>query len=178
MDAPRTEIFVSAGSNIDPVKNLRLACRELESAFGEVVLSSVYQSPALGFEGDDFLNMVISFSTGESREHIIAALGRIEAAAGRQPGEERYSSRPLDLDLLLYGELVTDGPGIKLPRSDLTEYAFVLRPMTEIAPELRHPEAGKTMRELWDGFDRTGQPTEKLSGVYQPTLRPPSTAIT
>jgi 2-amino-4-hydroxy-6-hydroxymethyldihydropteridine diphosphokinase len=171
-------VYVSAGSNIDPVGNLRLACRELELAFGALALSSVYRSPAIGFDGDDFLNMVISFETGDNWERVAGELERVERIAGRDPDAERLSSRSLDLDLLLFGDDIIDLSGVSVPRSDITKYAFVLRPMTELAPELRHPVSGVTMRELWEAFDPSQQPTERLAGIYQPTLRPPSTAMT
>jgi 2-amino-4-hydroxy-6-hydroxymethyldihydropteridine diphosphokinase len=170
-------VYVSAGSNIDPVENLRLAGRELEKVFGELSMSSVYQTAPVGMQGDDFLNMVIRFSTGQSVDGIVTELERIETVAGRDRQPERFSPRVLDLDLLLYGDRVSDGPPAQLPRADLTDYAFVLQPMAELAPDLAHPVTGESMRELWSRFDQTEQMTRRLCGLYQPTLRPPSTAM-
>jgi len=175
--SPAADVFVSAGSNIEPVDHLRFACRELERAFGALSLSSVYQSAAIGFEGNDFLNMVIRFSTGRSLTELTAELERIQAEAGREPSADSFSSRTLDLDLLLYGRQVVDAPPVSLPRPDITRYAFVLGPLAELAPDLRHPVTGETMGQLWKNFDRRKQSIQRLDGIYQPTLRPPSTAM-
>jgi 2-amino-4-hydroxy-6-hydroxymethyldihydropteridine diphosphokinase len=176
--AQAIEVYISAGSNINPVENLRFACQELERLFGVLVMSSVYRSPAFGFNGDDFLNMAVSFKTDLGWQEVVSELSQVERAAGRERKDLKYSSRKLDLDLLLYGDLVVDQPDVRLPRNDLIDFAFVLRPMAEIAPDLQHPESGTTLQVLWDEFSADDQPTEKLTGIYQPMLRPPSTAIT
>ncbi len=175
------DVYISAGSNIDPVENLRLACRELERAFGALALSSVYRTAAVGFEGPDFLNLVIAFSAGRDWEAVDAELGRIQQMAGRKPGAG-FASRTLDLDLLLYGDLVINGVKTTVPRPDITGYAFVLRPLAELAPELKHPVTGATMRELWEQFRREQsafgeQVTECVGDIHQPMLRPPSTEM-
>ena len=157
------EVYVSAGSNIEPEKNLRVACGELEELFGPLSQSSVYRTKAIGFDGDDFLNMVLSFSTRMFLDDIMAELERIQILSGRKPSAPPFSPRTLDLDLLLYGQQVVDSSKISLPRADITKYAFVLGPMAELAPRLRHPRSGKTMRELWAAFDRRKQPIQRLS---------------
>lgn len=159
------DVYVSAGSNMQPEVNLRLACRELEASFGTLSCSSVYRTGAIGFEGEDFLNMVISFATCASLDHILAELQRIQVMSGRGKNAAAFSSRTLDLDLLLYGEQVLDSPAMSLPREDITKYAFVLGPLAELAPELRHPETGKAMRDLWQAFDRSDQPIERLADL-------------
>jgi 2-amino-4-hydroxy-6-hydroxymethyldihydropteridine diphosphokinase len=174
----RTDVYVGAGSNINPVENLRCACRELESVFGELALSSVYQTTPVGMEGDDFLNMAIRFSTGARVEEVAGELERIQIGAGRAPAAGRFVSRTLDLDLLLYGDQSIDTPAITVPRADVIEYGFVLRPMAELAPDLQHPLTGMTMADHWARFDGGGHGIQRLCGLYQPTLRPPSTAIT
>ena len=171
-------VYIGVGSNIDPVENLRFACRELEQVFGELALSSVYQTTAVGFEGDDFLNMTVGFSTAASIAEVVAELERIQVLAGRVAGTGKHESRTLDLDLLLYGDRVIDGPVVTVPRADVTAYGFVLQPMAELAPELRHPLTGLTMAEHLARFDSGGHGVQRLCGLYQPMLRPPSTAIT
>lgn len=164
MNGPdRVDVYVSAGSNIEPEKNLRLACAELEKLSGSLSRSSVYRTQAIGFDGNDFLNMVISFSTQLSLDEIITELERIQAMSGRKPDASSFSSRTLDLDLLMYGEQVVDSPQISLPRADILKYAFVLGPMAELAPRLRHPRSGKTIGELWAKFDRSGQTIQRLA---------------
>lgn len=157
------DVYISAGSNVEPEKNLRLACKELDGAFGPLSRSSVYRTKAIGFDGDDFLNMVISFSTRDGLDPIVAELERIEVFSGRKPVASAFSPRTLDLDLLLYGEHILDDSRLSLPRTDITKYAFVLGPMAELAPDLRHPGSGKTMRDLWAAFDQTDQPIQRLA---------------
>ena len=145
-------VYLSAGSNIAPVENPKLACKQLEGEYGDLTLSSVYQNAAVGFEGDDFLNMVIGFSTVEQPELIVDRLESLHDKAKRERQADPFSSRTLDLDLLLYGDLVRNGAPV-LPREDIEKYGFVLGPMAEVAPELRHPVSGMTMGEIWDDFD-------------------------
>lgn len=153
-------VYVSAGSNIEPARHLRMALRALESRYGRLQLSSVYRNPAEGFVGDDFLNLVIGFDTAEHPETIIAELERLHRVAGRQRGANAFGPRTLDLDLLLYGSDVD--PRLRLPRPDILRYGFVLGPLAEIAPGLRHPESGLKMADLWARFDRERHPMQRL----------------
>lgn len=157
------DVYVSAGSNVAPVENLRLACRELRKCFGELEISGVYRNPAVGFAGDDFLNLVLRFRTDESPAAIIAELERLHVLAGRVRGPDPFSSRTLDLDLLLYGDAVLSDSVIRVPREDIRKYAFVLGPLAELAPELRHPLTGETMAELWAAFDQSAHPLQRIT---------------
>jgi 2-amino-4-hydroxy-6-hydroxymethyldihydropteridine diphosphokinase len=150
-------VFVSVGSNIEPEENLRLACGELERRFGGLEVSSVYRNPPVGFAGDDFLNLVAAFETDRSPEALVAELEEIHDLAGRQRGGERFGPRTLDLDLLLYDDLVTDGPPLSLPRDDVLKYDFVLGPLAELAPDLVHPVTGRSLAELWRDFEDGGR---------------------
>lgn len=152
------KVYLGLGSNIDPEYNLRLGLRALESRFGELEKSGVYQSAALGFEGDDFLNMAVGFDSDADPVDINDAIERIHQLAGRRRSEREFSARPLDIDLLLYGELVQDEPGLRLPRADVLEYSFVLRPLAEIAPDLIHPATGQTIQAHWQAFDHGRHP--------------------
>ena len=158
--ATKVDVFVSVGSNIAPEDNLRMACRELAADYGDLNLSSVYRNKAVGFEGDDFLNMVVGFNTAAQPEHLFAHMEQLHEQAGREYQENPFCSRTLDLDILLYGDLVRRR--LKLPHQDLEKYEFVLCPMVEVAPELRHPVSGKTMSQLWDGFDAETHPMQKV----------------
>jgi len=149
------KIYISLGSNIERDRNTREGIRALRERFGELELSSVYESEAVGFEGDAFYNMVIAC---EVSEEVLAAnrvLAEIEDAHGRDRSGPRFSSRTLDLDLLLYDDRVLDEKGLKLPREEILKNAFVLWPLAEIAPGLVHPLAGKTYAELWADFDKS-----------------------
>ena len=151
-------IYLGIGSNIDPEKNLRLGVSELRRRFGELTLSSTYQSSAVGFDGPDFLNLVVGLDSSETPGRIHDHIDAIHRLAGRETGAARYSSRPLDIDLLLYDDLVMDAPPVKLPRADVLKYSFVLRPLAEIAPDLTHPVTGRSLLDHWQEFDDTAHP--------------------
>jgi 2-amino-4-hydroxy-6-hydroxymethyldihydropteridine diphosphokinase len=159
------DVYVSAGSNVAPEENLRLACRELRKRFGSIDVSSVYRNPPVGFVGDDFLNLVLRFRTDEPPAAIIAELERLHALAGRVRASARFAPRTLDLDLLLYGSAVLPEPPIRVPREDIGEYGFVLGPIAELAPELRHPLTGETMAGMWANFDKRRHPMERVGDL-------------
>ena len=143
------EIFVGLGSNIEPEENLRAALAALRDRFGGLACSSVYRSPAFGFTGPEFLNMVVGFSADIGVDALEAGLSELENARGRDPGQ-RSGSRTIDLDLLLFGSRVDAAR--RLPRADVLEYPFVLAPLAEIAPDLVHPVTGIPLRLAWSGM--------------------------
>ena len=149
-----TSVFVSIGTNIDREKHLRAAIQALEKAFGHLTLSSVYETAAVGFDGDPFYNMVIGFESMINIKEVDAMLDEIEAANGRKPGCKKFSSRTLDLDLILYGDYISEDPALNIPRDEILKYAFMLEPLAEVAGNLNHPVANKTYTELWQEFDK------------------------
>ena len=151
-------VYLGLGSNIDPEKNLRLGICELHERYGELDVSAVYQSTAVGFEGPDFMNLVVGLDTEAGPDDVHEQIEAIHNMAGRNRDEGKFSSRPLDIDLLLYNDLVIDERAIRLPRSDILEYSFVLRPLAELAPALVHPVTGLTMAEHWRMFDQESHP--------------------
>lgn len=153
-------VYLGLGSNIDPEENLRLGIAELRSRYGEIELSAVYRSRAVGFDGDDFLNLVVRFESEESPRAICETIEVIHNLSGRDPNGGKWEARTLDVDLLLYNDLVVDEPPLRLPRADILEYSFVLRPMAELAPGLVHPVTGKTMLEHWQEFGTGRQPLD------------------
>lgn len=157
------KVYLGLGSNVDAERNLPLGIRELERRYGKLALSPVYRSAAVGFEGDDFLNLVAALETTASPAEIHDEIERIHDIAGRDRGAARYSTRPLDIDLLLYDDLVLERP--QLPRDDVLRYSFVLRPLAELAPALVHPQTGRTMREHWQSFDAASQPLTPVSMI-------------
>jgi len=156
-------VYLGLGSNIDPEENLKLAIRELEGRYGPLDLSPVYRSAAVGFEGDDFLNMVAGLDSDESAETIHEQIERIHEIAGRERGSNKFGARTLDIDLLLYDDLVMQGPRLSIPRRDVLEYSFVLRPLAELAPGLRHPQTGRSILEHWREAEEEAQPLERVN---------------
>lgn len=146
-------VYVSAGSNIDPRANLEAACEALRQRYGELELSPLYRSSAEGLSGPDFLNLVAGFKVTESPREIRRRLAALEAQAGRDRSGGKFSSRTLDLDLLLHGGRID--ASLKLPHPDIERYAFVLRPLADLAPDFRHPVSGATIAELWRDFSGT-----------------------
>jgi len=153
-----TVVYLGLGSNIDPEENLRLGLRELRRQYGELTVSNTYQNAAIGFDGDDFLNLVVGFESDDDPMSIHEHIETVHKMAGRRRGEARFSARPLDIDLLLYGNLVITEPPLRLPRSDVLEYSFVLRPLAEIAPDFVHPVTGHTLANHWQECDTGGHP--------------------
>ena len=151
------QVFVGIGSNIDRENNVRHGVNELREEFGDLQLSSVYETEAVGFSGEPFFNLVAGFATDRDIAEVARILRDIEDRHGRIRGDKRYSSRTLDIDLLLYGDSIISTDTFHVPRDEILRYAFVLQPLAEIAPELCHPEIGKSMAAIWGTFDIEGQ---------------------
>lgn len=156
-------VFIAAGSNISPRTNLALAIREMRLAFPTTRVSQAYQNSAVGFDGPDFINLVAGFQTELSLHEVLTELHRIEALCGRSRDAPKWQPRSMDLDMLLYGDLVCNEPALTLPRPDLIKRAYMLGPMAEIAGEIVHPTLHLTMRELWMHFDRDAHPMRAVS---------------
>ena len=144
-----TRVLVAAGSNVDPARNLRTALDVLQRHFAPMRVSRAYSNAAVGFEGDDFINLVLRFETDCSLEAVIERLQEAEAACGRERHAPKWAPRAMDLDILLYGDEVRDEPGLKLPRPDLLRRPYMLGPAAEIAPEVRHPTQHESLGALW-----------------------------
>jgi 2-amino-4-hydroxy-6-hydroxymethyldihydropteridine diphosphokinase len=152
------KVYLGLGSNQSAETNLPLAIRELRDRYGELAISKVYRSTAVGFDGNDFLNLVIAMESDKSALTICNEIESIHNLAGRVRGDHKWESRPLDIDLLLYNDLIRDERPVRVPRDDILQYSFVLRPLAELAPELRHPVTGRTMLEHWQEFDAASHP--------------------
>jgi 2-amino-4-hydroxy-6-hydroxymethyldihydropteridine diphosphokinase len=147
------EVFVAAGSNIEPLRHLQAALAGLHRSYAPLRISPAYQNKAVGFEGDDFVNLVVGFSTHDSLERVRARLQEIETDCGRPRDAPKWAARSMDLDILLYGNEVRNEPGLVVPRPDLVKRPYMLKPMSDIAPDLMHPTAQRTMQELWEAFE-------------------------
>ena len=147
------DVYISLGSNVEREHNLSKALGILKARFGSLDCSSVYESEAVGFVGEPFLNLVTRFAVACDVYEVSHVLKSIEAQCGRLRGGPRFSPRTLDLDLLLFGESVIREHGLQVPREEITTHAFVLKPLAEVAGDMMHPTLGKTFRELWAAFD-------------------------
>ena len=150
--------YVSVGTNIDRERNVASGLAALAGEYGDLQQSSIFESQAVGFTGDLFYNLVVAFETTQSPQQVAALLNRVEDAHGRDRRGGKFSNRSLDLDLLLYDDLVVDEPGLVLPRPEILEHAFVLRPLAEIAGDRKHPVTGESFAAIWAQFDAASQP--------------------
>jgi 2-amino-4-hydroxy-6-hydroxymethyldihydropteridine diphosphokinase len=123
-----------------------------------LLLSTVYESAAVGFDGAPFYNLVAGFDTELSITQIVTRLRAIEQEHGRTRDGPKFSPRTLDIDLLTYGDRAVTEGGIELPRDEITYYSFVLGPLAELAGDEVHPLTGKSYRRLWQEFDHDSQP--------------------
>jgi len=141
--------YLSLGSNLEPEKHLRAALAELRARFGAIVVSPVYRCKAVGFDGPDFLNLAVAIDTDLSPQALNDWLHALEDRHGRRRDVPRFSSRTLDIDIVLYDDLVMTGEGhLELPRPEL-KHAFVLKPLADIAPQAVHPLSRKAIAQLW-----------------------------
>jgi 2-amino-4-hydroxy-6-hydroxymethyldihydropteridine diphosphokinase len=146
-------VYVAAGSNVEPERNLERACAEIAHGWHDAHFSRAYRNAAVGFDGPDFINLVCGFSAAQPLDSVIARLRAIETQCGRPRFAPKWASRTMDLDVLLYGDLVEKTAEYTLPRPDLLKRPYMLGPLAEIAPELVHPVAARSIGELWREFE-------------------------
>jgi 2-amino-4-hydroxy-6-hydroxymethyldihydropteridine diphosphokinase len=147
-----TRAWLSLGSNIEPEKHLRAALDELRARFGSIAVSPVYRFPAVGFDGPEFLNLAVGIDSDLDAPALNEWLHALEDRQGRRRDVARYSSRTLDIDIVLFGDAVIQGTGnLQVPRAEL-QHAFVLKPLVDIAPMVRHPLTGKTLQQMWQEY--------------------------
>ena len=149
------DAYVAAGSNVRPRESLAKALGMLAREFPGLRVSRAFSNPAVGFTGDDFINLVAVFPAEIPTEALLERLKAVERACGREPGAPKWEARTLDLDLLLHGDRVGRVAGKNLPHPDLSTRAWVLGPLAELAPGLMHPVAGERIDELWRRFDQS-----------------------
>ncbi len=173
------DIFIGIGSNIEPQKNVSKALELLRLKFPSIVFSRIFESEAVGFDGDKFLNLVARFELKDLNANrsgssdlvakysssidqlcfLIAELKEIENQLGRKRDDKKFSARNIDIDVLLFGDLQIDDP-VELPRGEILENAYVLWPLSELAAELKYPGSDKTYWEYWQEFDKSLQKLE------------------
>ena len=160
------KIYISVGSNIEPEKYIRRGVKQLTDLLSDITVSRVFLSEAIGFAGGDFYNLVVGGQTSLSILEVNLALKAIETANGRPNDAVKFSSRTLDLDLLLYDDEVCQLP-VRLPRPEITFNAFVLWPLAEVAPDLIHPELDVSIWTLWQQYDKSAQALRPISFEWE-----------
>lgn len=150
--AAEARVYIGIGSNSDRERHILAALDALADWFGQLVISPVYESEAVGFDGSPFLNLVVGIDTRWPVAELNRRFKQLEADHGRRRDAPRFSARTLDLDILTYNDLVGMVDGVELPRGEIVTNAFVLRPLAELAPDGRHPENGQSYRQLWHEY--------------------------
>lgn len=150
-------LTLSIGSNEDSYENIRTAVKVLRMRYPDLECSTVYESEAVGFEGENFLNLVACAETGESLHFINSFLKQLEDQLGRDRSQPKFSGRPMDIDILTYGDIAGEMEGVKLPRDEILKHAFVLQPLADLLPDQVHPEAQKSYQTLWQEFEAADQ---------------------
>jgi 2-amino-4-hydroxy-6-hydroxymethyldihydropteridine diphosphokinase len=148
-----SEVFLGLGSNVDAETHIRSGITALRTQFGGIHLSPVYETPAVGFVGEPFLNLVAGISTDMPPLELKAFLNRLEADHGRTRDVAKFSDRTLDIDILLYDDLYLVSPQIEIPRAEILDYAHVLLPLADLAGDRVHPVAGVPIINLWESFE-------------------------
>lgn len=163
-----TRAWLSLGSNVAREAHIRAALEALAARFGALVVSPVYDSAAVGFAGNPFLNLVVGIDTDLRPGELVAWLRALEDANGRvrAPGR-RCNDRTLDVDVLTWGDAVGEVDGVPLPRAEIVRHAFVLRPLADVAPDERHPALGVTYRELLAAADFSAQPLTRTDVAWR-----------
>jgi len=155
-----SRVYVSIGSNVERKENICFCVAQLKLHFTRLKLSVVYENEAVGFDGDPFYNLAVGFDTELALADLSKLLREIEDAAGRDRSQPRFSPRTLDIDILLYDDLVTERP-VQLPRDEISRYAFVLKPLAEICPDLVHPTKLASFQQLWQEFSQSVKADEQ-----------------
>ncbi|NAZ92402.1 2-amino-4-hydroxy-6-hydroxymethyldihydropteridine diphosphokinase [Vibrio toranzoniae] len=156
-------VYVSIGSNINREHHVTESLKALHDRFAPLNISNFYDCEPVGFKGDNFLNLVVGFECDLTVAELVKVLHQIESENDRQRQTKTYASRTMDIDILLYGNQVGVIDGVELPRGEITEYAFVLRPLVDIAAQERHPILNTSFQQLWESFDQQSQKTEPIS---------------
>ncbi|MGB0936052.1 MAG: 2-amino-4-hydroxy-6-hydroxymethyldihydropteridine diphosphokinase [Colwellia sp.] len=160
-------VYVSLGSNINREQNIIAALDTLDLIFSPLVLSNAYDCKPIGFIGDNFLNLVAGFDTSFSLSKVASILRQIEDDNERTRTGPKFSSRTLDLDILTYGSIVGNIEGVTVPRGEITENAFVLWPLSDVAKNEKHPVLNKSYQTLWDEYDKSSQSLSKVDFNWQ-----------
>jgi 2-amino-4-hydroxy-6-hydroxymethyldihydropteridine diphosphokinase len=140
-------IYVAIGSSIEPQQRMVQAAQGLRQWYAGARFSPCYQNAAFGFAGPDFINAVVELNSSESIEQALTQLRAIEERCGRRRDDPKWAPRAMDLDLLLYGDRIARTAEYRIPRPDLLRRRYMLQPLADLAPGLRHPLTGQRIDE-------------------------------
>jgi len=141
--------FLGLGSNINARNNILSGIRALREAFSDVRLSPAYLTRAVGFDGDDFINLAASVETLLQPLELKHFLNELEDRHGRLRNVPKFSDRILDIDILLYDDLYLVSPLIEIPRAEIMTFTHVLKPLADLAPDLIHPVCRTPIAAIW-----------------------------
>ena len=141
--------WLGLGSNVNAENHIRAGIKELEEKFENVSLSPVYASTSVGFDGDDFINLVARVETDMHPLALRQYLRNFEDQHGRKRDVPKFSDRSLDIDILLYDDLVLHSPKLQIPRAEILKFSHVLKPLADMEPDLVHPTELRSMLEIW-----------------------------
>jgi 2-amino-4-hydroxy-6-hydroxymethyldihydropteridine diphosphokinase len=147
-----TRVYIGIGSNIEREIHIRAALDRLSEIFGALTISPVYESEAIGFDGNAFFNLVVGVDTELALNELLDLLRAIEVENGNIGNLPKFSARSLDLDLLIYGASNGIFQGVPLPRADIVDYAYTLWPLADIAGDELHPALDFSYRGLREQF--------------------------
>ncbi|MCF7981827.1 MAG: 2-amino-4-hydroxy-6-hydroxymethyldihydropteridine diphosphokinase [Pseudomonadales bacterium] len=161
------KVFLGIGSNIQRHRHICAALEMLTDLLGELSISSVYESAAVGFKGAPFYNLVVGVDTEIPLANLIQLIKQVEDQNGRDRNSPKFSARTLDVDVLTYGDCVGVYEGILLPRTEIVEQAHVLLPLSEIAAKELLPGSGKCCFDLWREYDKSRQALWKVDFTWR-----------
>lgn len=162
--------WLGLGSNINAETHIRAAIDELTTQFETIKFSPAYASTAVGFEGEDFINLVARIETDMNPMELRQFLRDLEDRYGRKRDVPKFSDRSLDIDILLYDDLVVLSPVLEIPRAEITKYAHVLKPLADLEPDLFHPTERRNMGEIWANSGLSDASLKPLLGII-PSIR-------
>ncbi|MDO6427945.1 2-amino-4-hydroxy-6-hydroxymethyldihydropteridine diphosphokinase [Thalassotalea sp. 1_MG-2023] len=161
-------VYLSLGSNIEREQHISRALDALNNEFSPLSVSQAYDCEPVGFAGNNFLNLVVGFDCDCSIAEIATILRKIEDDNGRVRTGPKFSSRTLDIDILTFGKVVGTVDSVTLPRGEITENAFVLLPLSNVAPDELHPQLNKSYQQLWLHYDKQHQKLSAIEFNWQP----------
>lgn len=157
------QVWLSLGSNISRRKSILSALSALEENFSNLTISPIYETTAVGFEGANFYNLVVGFKSDKPLSEIAKICRDIEEDNGRVRQSNKFSARTLDIDILTWGDTHGVIDNTELPRDEILKYAFVLKPLADVAPNEKHPERNQTYLDLWENFSDKPQDIKKVT---------------